>query len=50
MRAKSLPNREAEESSEEENVKFLADGMLGKLSRWLRMLGQDVEYSYTVKR
>jgi uncharacterized protein len=26
-------------------VKFLADGMLGKLARWLRMLGQDVEYS-----
>jgi uncharacterized protein with PIN domain len=26
-------------------VKFVADGMLGKLTRWLRMLGQDVEYS-----
>jgi len=26
-------------------VKFLADGMLGKLARWLRMLGQDVTYS-----
>lgn len=26
-------------------MKFLADAMLGKLSRWLRMLGQDVEYS-----
>jgi uncharacterized protein with PIN domain len=26
-------------------VKFLADGMLGKLTRWLRMLGQDVFYS-----
>jgi len=25
-------------------VKFVADGMLGKLTRWLRMLGQDVEY------
>jgi len=25
-------------------VKFIADGMLGKLARWLRMLGQDVEY------
>jgi hypothetical protein len=23
-------------------VKFLADGMLGKLARWLRMLGNDV--------
>lgn len=26
-------------------MKFLADGMLGKLTRWLRMLGQDVRYS-----
>ena len=26
-------------------MKFIADGMLGKLTRWLRMLGQDVEYS-----
>jgi uncharacterized protein with PIN domain len=26
-------------------VKFLADGMLGGLTRWLRMLGQDVTYS-----
>jgi hypothetical protein len=26
-------------------VKFIADGMLGKLTRWLRMLGQDVTYS-----
>lgn len=26
-------------------MKFLADGMLGKLTRWLRMLGQDVTYS-----
>jgi len=26
-------------------VKFLADGMLGKLTRWLRMLGHDVVYS-----
>jgi uncharacterized protein len=26
-------------------VKFLADGMLGKLARWLRMLGQDVSYT-----
>ena len=26
-------------------VKFLADGMLGKLARWLRMLGHDVIYS-----
>ena len=26
-------------------MKFLADGMLGKLGRWLRMLGNDVVYS-----
>jgi uncharacterized protein with PIN domain len=26
-------------------LKFIADSMLGKLSRWLRMLGHDVEYS-----
>ncbi len=26
-------------------MKFLADGMLGKLTRWLRTLGQDVIYS-----
>ena len=26
-------------------MKFVADGMLGSLSRWLRMMGHDVEYS-----
>jgi hypothetical protein len=26
-------------------VKFIADGMLGKLTRWLRILGCDVKYS-----
>ena len=26
-------------------MKFLADGMLGKLTRWLRMLGYDVKYA-----
>ena len=26
-------------------MKFIVDGMLGKLTRWLRMLGYDVEYS-----
>jgi len=26
-------------------MKFLADGMLGKLTRWLRILGHDVTYS-----
>lgn len=28
-----------------DELKFVADGMLGKLSRWLRMLGYDVKYS-----
>jgi len=26
-------------------LKFVVDAMLGKLARWLRMLGQDVSYS-----
>ena len=26
-------------------MKFIVDGMLGKLARWLRILGQDVKYS-----
>jgi len=30
-------------------MKFIADGMLGKLTRWLRMLGQDVKYSKSLK-
>jgi len=30
-------------------VKFIADGMLGKLTRWLRMLGQDVRYSSQIE-
>jgi uncharacterized protein with PIN domain len=45
MKAILSPKQEAEALSEEENVKFLADAMLGKLSRWLRILGQDVEYN-----
>ena len=28
-----------------DDLKFLADGMLGKLTRWLRMLGRDVVYT-----
>ncbi len=28
-----------------DDLKFLADGMLGKLTRWLRMLGHDVVYT-----
>jgi len=27
------------------DLKFVTDGMLGKLTRWLRMLGQDVVYT-----
>ena len=30
---------------ETDPLKFVADGMLGKLTRWLRMLSQDVMYS-----
>lgn len=26
-------------------LRFVTDGMLGKLTRWLRMLGHDVEYA-----
>jgi uncharacterized protein with PIN domain len=26
-------------------VNFILDGMLGKLARWLRMMGHDVKYS-----
>jgi len=26
-------------------LRFMADGMLGKLTRWLRILGHDVKYS-----
>ncbi len=29
----------------ESSVKFILDGMLGKLARWLRMMGHDVIYS-----
>lgn len=32
-----------------ESLKFLTDGMLGKLTRWLRMLGQDVKYSKSLE-
>jgi uncharacterized protein with PIN domain len=29
-------------------MKFILDGMLGKLSRWLRMMGHDTNYSTTL--
>jgi len=29
-------------------LKFVADGMLGRLTRWLRILGHDVKYSTTM--
>jgi len=35
---------EAESNSEKPCMRFVADGMLGKLTRWLRLLGHDVEY------
>ena len=30
-------------------LKFVTDGMLGKLTRWLRILGQDVDYTDSMK-
>lgn len=30
-------------------MKFAADGMLGKLTRWLRILGYDVKYSSEIE-
>jgi hypothetical protein len=30
-------------------LKFITDGMLGKLTRWLRMLGCDVEYANDIE-
>ncbi len=44
-----MPTREAAESfGDSDHLRFVADGMLGKLTRWLRMLGQDVKYSNTL--
>ena len=30
-------------------LKFLTDGMLGKLTRWLRLLGYDAEYANNIE-
>ncbi len=30
-------------------MRFVVDGMLGKLTRWLRLLGHDVEYSNNIE-
>lgn len=30
-------------------LEFITDGMLGKLTRWLRILGHDVEYTGSMK-
>lgn len=32
-----------------EALKFITDGMLGKLTRWLRLLGHDVEYANDIE-
>jgi len=46
MKKKSLLKREVAESfGENKTLKFISDGMLGKLTRWLRMLGHNVKYS-----
>ncbi len=46
MKVRSLHLQDVEKSSEDgEYLKFVADGMLGKLTRWLRILGQDTTYS-----
>jgi len=36
-----LPGRDC---ASEDCTKFIIDGMLGKLARWLRLLGNDAEY------
>lgn len=38
-----VPNAGKSLRSEDE-TKFITDGMLGKLARWLRLIGNDVEY------
>jgi uncharacterized protein with PIN domain len=46
MKEKSLLKLEVAESfGENKTLKFISDGMLGKLTRWLRLLGHNVKYS-----
>ena len=33
--------------SDQKNIKFICDQMLGRLTRWLRILGYDTEYPVT---
>ena len=43
-------SREAARSfGEHDALKFVVDGMLGKLARWLRMMGHNVKYSNTME-
>ena len=44
MRSSENPERGKLFVKEGKFLKFLADGMLGKLTRWLRMMGCDVKY------
>jgi len=41
---KKSNNMEEIENGKEEEIKFLADKMLGKLVKWLRILGYDTTY------
>jgi uncharacterized protein len=36
-------------SAETDGLNFILDGMLGKLARWLRMMGYDAKYSTTLQ-
>jgi len=38
-------NQSKSENGRATALKFIVDGMLGKLTRWLRMLGHNVKYS-----
>jgi len=41
---KESNNMEEIKDKKEEEIKFLADKMLGKLVKWLRILGYDTAY------